>query len=433
MTKPTDPQDWTRTAAADGTAAEATGTAEGTANGNSAQGTDAQADTERRTEDAWAPSNGIGQPSPSLGSPGAPVDPPTQPVPANEPVVSEPVVNEPVVSEAAPVGESVAGEPAADQRVSAGEPDESVGGRPATSSDPVGLISGHPEAPAAALPPPWQRVPGAAESSGSTEQPGAAQPTSSTAPARRPSPRPRAVADPGEPTMQAGPGGMAGSAVAPESGTAVTGAAAAAAAAAAGAGLPAPGGPPPRAPRPARPEPARPDPAGRTGQSDLGRARTVSLDSGRLAGQASQEGAGEGGERARSGRAQGAFGMSWPRNRRPRQASLQLKRLDPWSVLKIALVLAVVLYLIWLVAVGVLYGVLDGIGVWDRLNGQYADLVTEQAGARLISAGRVFGAAAVIGAVNSLLFAVALSVGAFVYNVSADLVGGVEVTLSERD
>jgi hypothetical protein len=47
--------------------------------------------------------------------------------------------------------------------------------------------------------------------------------------------------------------------------------------------------------------------------------------------------------------------------------------------------------------------------------------------------GRVFGFAAVIGAVNSLLFAVAVTVGAFVYNVSADLVGGIEVTLSERD
>lgn len=129
----------------------------------------------------------------------------------------------------------------------------------------------------------------------------------------------------------------------------------------------------------------------------------------------------------------GGFPMSWPRNRRPRQAALQLKRLDPWSVLKVALVLAVVLYLVWLVAVGVLYGVLDGIGVWERLNGQYADLVAEQGGEQLISAGRVFGVAAVIGAVNSLLFAVALSVGAFVYNVSADLVGGVEVTLSERD
>ena len=56
-----------------------------------------------------------------------------------------------------------------------------------------------------------------------------------------------------------------------------------------------------------------------------------------------------------------------------------------------------------------------------------------QTGSTLISAGRVFGLAAVIGAINSLLFAVAVTVGAFVYNVSADLVGGIEVTLSERD
>jgi hypothetical protein len=123
------------------------------------------------------------------------------------------------------------------------------------------------------------------------------------------------------------------------------------------------------------------------------------------------------------------------RARPPRQAALQLKRLDPWSVLKLALVLAVVLFFIWLVAVGVLYGVLDGMGVWDRLNGTYADLVSGEAqtGNTLISAGRVFGLAAVVGAINSLLFAVAVTVGAFVYNVSADLVGGIEVTLSERD
>jgi hypothetical protein len=123
------------------------------------------------------------------------------------------------------------------------------------------------------------------------------------------------------------------------------------------------------------------------------------------------------------------------RNRPPRQAALQLKRLDPWSVLKLALVLAVVLFFIWLVAVGVLYGILDGMGVWDRLNGTYADLVSGEtpSGSALISAGRVFGLAAVIGGINSLLFAVAATVAAFVYNVSADLVGGIEVTLSERD
>jgi hypothetical protein len=132
---------------------------------------------------------------------------------------------------------------------------------------------------------------------------------------------------------------------------------------------------------------------------------------------------------------EGASSQRPRRSRPPRQAALQLKRLDPWSVLKLALVLAVVLFFIWMVAVGVLYGVLDGMGVWDRLNGTYADLVSGEAptGSPLISAGRVFGLAAVIGAINSLLFAVAVTIGAFVYNVSADLVGGIEVTLSERD
>ncbi|MEJ8281395.1 DUF3566 domain-containing protein [Pseudonocardia spirodelae] len=144
-------------------------------------------------------------------------------------------------------------------------------------------------------------------------------------------------------------------------------------------------------------------------------------------------------EQRENGRENGTGPAETPRasvrNRPPRQALLQLKRLDPWSVLKMALALAVVLWLVWMVAAGVLYGVLGGMGVWDRLNGTYADLVTsqQQTGGSLISAGRVFGLAAVVGAVNSLLFAVAITIVAFVYNVAADLVGGIEVTLSERD
>ncbi|MBV9844141.1 MAG: DUF3566 domain-containing protein [Kutzneria sp.] len=117
--------------------------------------------------------------------------------------------------------------------------------------------------------------------------------------------------------------------------------------------------------------------------------------------------------------------------RGPRRASLQVKRIDPWSVLKLALVLGFAMFLIWMVAIGVLYGVLQGMGVWDKLNGTYNDLV--QSGGNLISAGGVFGAAAVVGLVNVVLFAALATVGTFVYNVSADLVGGVEVTLSERD
>lgn len=120
----------------------------------------------------------------------------------------------------------------------------------------------------------------------------------------------------------------------------------------------------------------------------------------------------------------------------PRRTSLQLQRLDPWSVLKLSLVLSVAGFLVWLVAVGVLYGVLAGMGVWDQINGTYSDLTSlnnPQVSTQLISGGRVFGVAFVIGLVNIVLLTALATVGSLVYNVAADFVGGVEVTLSEPD
>ncbi|MGW5050867.1 DUF3566 domain-containing protein [Actinokineospora sp. NPDC004072] len=122
--------------------------------------------------------------------------------------------------------------------------------------------------------------------------------------------------------------------------------------------------------------------------------------------------------------------------RGPRRANLQIKRFDPWSVLKLSLVLGVALFFVWLVAVGALYAVLDGMGVWDKVNGISDELLnanTAGTGDPLISAGRVFGIAAIIGAINIVLFSALATVGAFVYNVSADLAGGLEVTLAERE
>ena len=123
--------------------------------------------------------------------------------------------------------------------------------------------------------------------------------------------------------------------------------------------------------------------------------------------------------------------------RGPRRANLQIKRFDPWSVLKLSLVLGVALFFVWLVAVGVLYAVLDGMGVWDKLNGISSEILQSSedaaSGDPLISAGRVFGIAAIIGAVNIVLFSALSTVGAFIYNVSADLAGGLEVTLAERE
>ncbi|GAA2821797.1 DUF3566 domain-containing protein [Saccharopolyspora taberi] len=122
-------------------------------------------------------------------------------------------------------------------------------------------------------------------------------------------------------------------------------------------------------------------------------------------------------------------------SRGPRRASLQVKRVDPWSVLKLALVLSVALFFVWMIAVAVLYGVLDGMGVWAQLNGTFTELTQpdDAAAEPLISAGRVFGVASIIGAINIVLITALATVAAFIYNVAADFAGGIEVTLSERE
>ena len=90
------------------------------------------------------------------------------------------------------------------------------------------------------------------------------------------------------------------------------------------------------------------------------------------------------------------------------------------------------MFFVWLVAVGVLYGVLDGMGVFEQINSLY-DEVSGNSGDRLFSPGLVLGAATLIGAVNIVLFTALATIGAFVYNICSDLVGGIEVTLAERD
>ncbi|MBA8827740.1 hypothetical protein FHX42_005145 [Saccharopolyspora lacisalsi] len=122
-------------------------------------------------------------------------------------------------------------------------------------------------------------------------------------------------------------------------------------------------------------------------------------------------------------------------SRGPRRASLQVRRVDPWSVLKLSLVLSVAMFFAWMIAVAVLYGVLGGMGVWEQLNGTFSDLTQPEnsLGEPLISPARVFGVASIIGAVNIVLLTALATVASFIYNVAADFAGGVEVTLSERD
>ncbi len=124
-----------------------------------------------------------------------------------------------------------------------------------------------------------------------------------------------------------------------------------------------------------------------------------------------------------------------PRPRGPVRASMQIRRIDPWSTLKVSLVLSVALFFVWMIAVAFLYLVLGGMGVWSKLNSNVGDLLNNTGGnaADLVSSGTIFGGAALIGLVNIVLLTAAATIGAFVYNLTTDLIGGVEVTLADRD
>jgi hypothetical protein len=122
--------------------------------------------------------------------------------------------------------------------------------------------------------------------------------------------------------------------------------------------------------------------------------------------------------------------------RGPRRARLQLRHIDIWSAFKISFVLSIAMFFIWMVAVGVLYGVLSALGVFDTLNalfGQLSSASGSEIGGDVVTPGLVFGGAAVIGAINIVLMTALCTVGTFIYNLCSDLVGGLELTLSERD
>ncbi|OBA63950.1 hypothetical protein A5647_03880 [Mycobacterium sp. 1100029.7] len=119
----------------------------------------------------------------------------------------------------------------------------------------------------------------------------------------------------------------------------------------------------------------------------------------------------------------------------PVRASMQIRRIDPWSTLKVSLMLSVALFFVWMIAVAFLYLVLGGMGVWAKLNSNVGDLLNNTSGSsgELVSSGTIFGGAVLIGLVNIVLLTAMATIGAFVYNLTTDLIGGVEVTLADRD
>ncbi|MEZ0053713.1 hypothetical protein ABIA30_004746 [Mycobacterium sp. MAA66] len=176
---------------------------------------------------------------------------------------------------------------------------------------------------------------------------------------------------------------------------------------------------------PARPEPARPD----TYASEL-----PDLSAPRTPPRRTAERESRSADSPASARPAARVRVS-SRQQGPLRASMQVRRFDPWSVLKVSLVLSVAMFFVWMIAVAFLYLVLGGMGVWSKLNSNVGDLLTNGGGGggELVSSGTIFGGAALIGLVNIVLMTAMATAAAFIYNLTTDLVGGIEVTLADRD
>ncbi len=122
--------------------------------------------------------------------------------------------------------------------------------------------------------------------------------------------------------------------------------------------------------------------------------------------------------------------------RGPRRAKLAVRRVDPWSVLKFSVLLSIVLCVVFVVAVSVIYLLLSGMGVFDSINATIHSFTATSADpspAPIFTARGVIGVALVIGLADIVLLTALATLGAFAYNLCADLVGGIEVTLAEHE
>ena len=106
--------------------------------------------------------------------------------------------------------------------------------------------------------------------------------------------------------------------------------------------------------------------------------------------------------------------------------------------MKFSFVVSLVAFVILFVAVSVLYGTLSALGVFTSLQHVVQSVTSSQDStgvnaSKWFTASRVLGYTALLGSVNIVLITAISTLGAVIYNLTARLIGGVEVTLRETD
>ncbi|NED89235.1 DUF3566 domain-containing protein [Streptomyces sp. SID11233] len=123
---------------------------------------------------------------------------------------------------------------------------------------------------------------------------------------------------------------------------------------------------------------------------------------------------------------------------RTRKARLRVAKADPWSVMKVSFLLSIALGICTVVASAVLWMVMDAMGVFSTVGGTISEATGSNEGSgfdlqSFLSLPRVLIFTSVIAVIDVVLATALATLGAFIYNLSAGFVGGVELTLAEDE
>lgn len=123
---------------------------------------------------------------------------------------------------------------------------------------------------------------------------------------------------------------------------------------------------------------------------------------------------------------------------RSRRARLRAARVDPWSVMKVGFLLSLALGVVLMVAVSVLWLVLDGLGVFTSVGDTVKEATQSENNAgfdlqHFLSLKNTLFFSGIVAIVDVILVTALATLGAFLYNLTASFTGGIEVTLAEED
>ncbi|AOZ71874.1 hypothetical protein BK816_00035 [Boudabousia tangfeifanii] len=119
----------------------------------------------------------------------------------------------------------------------------------------------------------------------------------------------------------------------------------------------------------------------------------------------------------------------------PRRYRMTVEQVDAMSVLRLSFLLSVAFGLAFIVAVGLMWGVLDGMHVFSKISEIVSDFDADQKLAvflQYLHFSKFVSVAAIISVLNVILLTVMSTISALLYNVVVRLVGGISVVLIDE-